>query len=187
MSQIFTVHLERPIISVRILDGYNSNAESSVTDSMNPAANVDQTMAQRDLYSEVCRTLQGLAAKLNQFYDEIFAGQKEEIAKLSVEIARKILAQKTEDGDYQIEAVVKEALGNAPTHQDAVVHLNPQDLAQCQKLQQNDEAGDLAGVKFVADANIERAECLLESPKGIITSAIDEQLERIAEALKKVK
>jgi flagellar biosynthesis/type III secretory pathway protein FliH len=187
MSRTLTVHLERPITSAGILDGYNSNAESSVTDSMNPAANVDQAIAQRDLYSEVCRTLQGLAAKLNRFYDEIFTGQKEEIAKLSVEIARKILMQKVQDGDYEIESIVKEALTNAPTHDSLVVHLNPEDLATCQKVQEDDANGTLGGIKLIADANIGRAECVLESGKGVIKSLIDEHLEQIEKALKKTE
>ena len=148
---------------------------------------IEDLKAQKNLYSEVCRTLQDLTAKLNQFYDEIFASHKEEIARLSVEIARKILMRKAEDGDYEIETIVREALKNAPTHQDLVVHLNPQDLASCQKAQQNDGSGTLAGIKFVADHNIGRAECVLESPKGIIESLIDEHLEQIGKALKKVE
>jgi len=193
MSQTLTVHLERPITSARILDGYSSNAESSVTDSMNPAANteriklIEDLEVQKSLYSEACRTLQGLVAKLNQIYDEIFTGHKEEIAKLSVEIARKILMQKIQDGDYKIESIVKETLKNAPTRQDLVVHLNPEDLADYQKAQQDDNGGTLAGVKLVADANIGRAECVLESPKGIIKSLIDEHLEQIGKALKKTE
>jgi len=193
MSQTLTVHLERPITSARILDGYSSNAESSVTDSMNPAANteriklIEDLEVQKSLYSEACRTLQGLVAKLNQIYDEIFTGHKEEIAKLSVEIARKILMQKIQDGDYEIESIVKETLKNAPTRQDLVVHLNPEDLADYQKAQQDDNGGTLAGVKLVADANIGRAECVLESPKGIIKSLIDEHLEQIGKALKKTE
>ncbi len=187
MSQTFTVHLERPITSARILDGYNSNAESSVTNSMNPAANVEQTIAQRDLYSEVCRTLQDLVAKLNQSYDEIFTGHKEEIAKLSVEIARKILMQKIQDGDYEIESIVKETLKNAPTHQDLIVHLNPEDLAVCQKAQADKDSGNLAGIKLVVDPNIGRAECVLESPKGVIKSLIEEHLEQIGKALEKAE
>ncbi len=193
MSRTVTVHLERPITTVRLLSSSGVGTDGSgVLSEGTQSADAGQINkqgldGQKGEYLQLCQILKTVVDKLNQFHDKVFAEHKEEIAKLSVEIARKILAQKTEDGDYQIEAVVKEALGNAPTHQDIVVHLNPQDLAQCQKLQQSDKAGDLAGVKFVADANIERAECLLESPKGIITSAIDEQLERIAEALKKVK
>ena len=187
MSRTLTVHLERPIISAGILDGYNSNAKSSVTDGMNPTVNVEQTTAQKNLYSDLCRTLEGLVAKVNRFYDEIFAGQKEEIAKLSVEIARKILMQKVRDGDYEIESIVKEALKNAPTHDSLVVHLNPEDLAACQKAQEDDANGTLDGIKLVADANIGRAECVLESDKGVIKSLIDEHLEQIEKALKKTE
>ena len=187
MSQTLTVHLERPVTSVRILDGYGSNAESSVTDGMNPAANVEQTTAQKNLYSDLCRTLQGLIAKVNRFYDEIFAGQKEEIAKLSVEIARKILIQKVQDGDYEIESIVKAALKNAPAHDSLVVHLNPEDLAAYRKAQDDDTDGTLGDIKLLADADIGRAECVLESDKGVIKSLVDEHLKQIEKALKKTE
>lgn len=193
MDATSAVNFAKPIKSVRILDGYSGNAKSSVTDSTNPAANTEQPestedlKAQGHLYSETCRTLQALIAKLNQFYDEIFTGHKEEIAKLSVEIARKILMQKIQDGDYEIESIVKETLKNTPTRQDLVVHLNPEDLTACQKAQADDDSEALSGIKLVTDANIGRAECMLESPKGIIKSLIDEHLEQIGKALKKTE
>jgi flagellar biosynthesis/type III secretory pathway protein FliH len=193
MPGTFAVNLSKPIKSVRILDGYSSNAKSSVTNSMNPAANteriklIEDLEVQKNLYSEACRTLQGLVAKLNQIYDEIFTRHKEEIAKLSVEIARKILMQRIQDDDYEIESIVKETLKNAPTRQDLVVHLNPEDLADCQRAQQDANGGTLAGVKLVADQNIGRAECVLQSPKGIIRSLIDEHLEQIGKALTKTE
>ena len=141
----------------------------------------------RAVFSQVNGALKGAADKLNDFCDKAFAGHKEEIAKLSVEIARKILVQKVEDGDYEIESIIKEALDNAPARQDVVVHLNPEDLSQYQKLREEDPSEDLTGIKFVPDANIGRAECLLETPKGIIESLIDRHLEQIGSALKKVK
>jgi len=95
--------------------------------------------------------------------------------------------QKVQNGDYETESIVKEALKNSPTRQDVVVHLNPEDFVQCQKAQQDEPTGALAGIKFVSDPNIGRAECLVESSKGIIESLIDEHLERIGKALKKVE
>ena len=188
MLRKLTVHLERPVTSVSILDDCSSNAESSVAGSMNTEQiRLGDLKAQKSLYSDVCRTLQDLTAKLNQFYDQIFAEQKEEIARLSVEIARRVLMQKVQDGDYKIETIVKEILKNAPTHRDIVVHLNPEDLTDCQKAQQDDSDNTLAGIKLVADVNIGRAECVLESPKGIIKSLIDEHLEQIGKALKKTE
>jgi len=191
MPNTFALNLAKPIKSVSILDGYSSNAQSSVINNMDSAVNTEQAeliedlKAQKRLFSDTCRTVQCVAAKLNQVYDEIFTEHKEEIAKLSVEIARKILMQKIQDGDYEIESIVKETLKNAPAHQDLIVYLNPEDLAVCQKAQADNDSESLVGIKFVADPNIGRAECVLESQKGIIRSLIDEHLDQIEKALKK--
>ena len=193
MPGTVTVNLAKPITSVRMLDDYHGNVESSVTGALNPATDSERARLAEDLrtqknsYSEACLTLQGVASKLNQFYDEVFADRKEEIADLSVEIARKIIMQKVEDGDYEIKSIVMEALKSTPGHQDLVVHLNSLDLAACRKVQQDDEGGELAGVKLVADQDIGRAECLIESPKGMIKSLIEEHLEQIGKALKKAE
>lgn len=185
MSRTLTVHLERPVMSAKILGNYPDGIGTGL--SGRAGVNLGTLEAQKAVFSQACQTLKGIVAKLNQFYDKIIAGHEEEIARLSVEIARKILMQKVESGDYEIESIIKEALKNAPTPQDVVVRLNPRDLVQCQKAQQDEPAGDLAGIKFVSDPNIGRAECLLESPKGIIESLINEHLERVGKALKKVE
>ncbi len=166
------LNFAKPIKSVSIPDDYGIAANLSEPHGIGS-------------FNEARSTLQGVIDRLNELYDSIFAGQREEIARLSVEIARKILTQKIENGSYQIESIVKEALKNVPTHEDLVVHLNHQDLAKCQKAQQEDATGLLAGIKFVADSNIGRAECLLETGKGIVKSLIDEHLERIGKALEK--
>ena len=183
MSRTLTVHLEKPVVSVKISDtppllsceSKNGDGEQITT---------QDSQAQKAILSQTCQTLKALTDKLNQFYDKLFAGHKEEIAKLSVEIARKILAKQVQNGDYEIESIVKEALKNAPTRQDVVVHLNPEDHILCQKAQQDEPNGALAGIKFISDPNIGRAECLLETPKGIVESLINEHLERIGKALK---
>ncbi len=193
MTGAVTVNLAKPITSVGILDNYGAGAELSGRDGVNAAANAEQIKLIQDLenqkasFSQLCQTLKGMADKLNQFCDKVFAEHREQIAGLSVEIARKILVQKIEKGDYEIESIVKETLEKAPTHQDMVVRLNPEDLVQCQKIQQDDAGGSLADIKFVADSNIGRAECVLESPKGIIESLIDGHLEQIGKALIKSK
>ena len=120
-----------------------------------------------------------MAAKLQSVYEKAIVEHRQAIAKLAVEIARKILAQKVKDGDYQIESIIQEALNNAPTRQDIVVRLNPQDLARCQQMQQQGD-GAVAGVKFVADPGIGPAQCVVETPKGKVESLIDEHLEQVA-------
>ena len=190
MSKTVTIQLENPTTSVKILSDFSADAAAfSGETEVNSSATAKQIKSMQDLetqkaaFSQACQTLKGVTDKLNEFYDKVSAEAKGEIAKLSVEIARKILVQEVKKGDYEIESIVKEALKNAPTRQDVVVHLNPEDLVQCQKAQQDDSTGTLAGIKFVSDPNIGRAECLLESPKGRIESLIEQHLEQIGKAL----
>ena len=189
MTGAVTVNLAKPITSAGILDNYGTGIELPGHSGVSAGAGTEQIKSIQNLenhkaaFSQLCQTLKCLADKLNQFYDKVFAEHREQIARLSVEIARKILVQKIEEGDYEIESIVKEALENAPTRQDMVVRLNPEDLVQCQKVQQDDAGGALDDIKFVADSNIGRAECVLESPKGIIESLIDGHLEQIGKAL----
>lgn len=194
MTMTLTVQLEKPIASAKFMDESN---DAPGVESFDYSGDVQQDNAEHILrdnsenqkkeFSQAYQAINGVVTKLNQFYEKIFSEQKEEIAKLSVEIARKVLMQKVEDGDYKIESIVKEALNNAPTKRDIVVHLNPEDLAECQKALQEEPDGESANVKFVSDSNIGRAECQLESPKGIVESLINENLERISNALRKAE
>ena len=179
MSRTVTIRLEKSIASAKLQNGASGGATTASAE----AREAELLRLQKENLAEVCKVLQDAVNKVNEFQENLFKEHKEQIAKLSVEIARKILVQKVEEKDYAIEPIIEEALKNAPTPQDVVVHLNPEDLVEYQKVQQDGATGPLAGVKFVSDPNIGRAECLLETPKGIIESLIDERLERIGKAL----
>ena len=181
MIKTFTVNLEKPITSAKFLDGTANEVGSGLPDIAQ--GNIQDKIGQIpiDSTTQINELLQACQAI------KVFANQKEEIARLSVEIARKVLMKKVEDGDYKIETIIKEALNNAPTRHDVVVHLNPKDLEECQKVQQNNPGSVMAGVKFVSDSNMGRAECLLESPKGRLESLINEHLDRISKALIKME
>lgn len=194
MSQTIAVHFDKPIMSAKVLNGNASGVGRRLSDRAGgySGANTEQILmqdveAQKAAFSQACKTLNGVIAKLNQFYDKVYVEHREEIARLSIEIANKVLMQKVQKGDYNIESIVKEALKNAPVCEEVVVHLNPDDLTQYQKLKQDGIGDTLEGIKFVADPNIGRAECLLETPKGIVKSFIKEHMEQISEALAKVE
>ena len=192
MSQTVTVQFDKPIKSAKVLDGFADVAGSQLSGPGrdDSGANNEQVLiqdleAQKAAFLQACQILNDVIARLNQFCEKLYAGHGEEIARLSVEIARKILVQKVENGDYEIESIIKEALKNAQDIQDVKVHLNPEDLAKCRKAQKDRQGGVLAGIELISDPNVGRAECLLESPKGIIKSMIDDNLERIGKALNK--
>ena len=142
---------------------------------------------QKDELARLLETVNGIADGLHKLHEQTLASNRGEIAKLAVEIARKILMYKVGKGDYEIQAIVEEALKQAPTRQNVVVRLNPEDLPRCQQLQRENPQSPLAELEFTADWSIGRGECLVETPKGIVQSFIEEHLERISEALQKVQ
>lgn len=142
--------------------------------------------AQKESLQQTCQVMQQAADQLSKTCQALFHDHRDQIAQLAVEIARRVLRQQVMDGAYDIEAIVKEALSHAPTLEGVTIRVNPGDLADCRAAQTQKKGGEVFnGIQFVADPAVGRAECVLESPRGIIQSMIDEQLLQIGEALKK--
>ncbi len=142
---------------------------------------------QKGRFSQSCQTVDAIAANLDKLYQDTMANHRADIVKLAVEIARKILKHKVSQGEYDIQAIVEEALKRAPTRQEIVIRLNPEDLPSCQRYQQENPGNSFAELVFTADWSIGRGECLVETPKGIVRSFIEEHLGHISEALQKVE
>ena len=202
MPEMQTVQLAHPLSAARLADAagdsiaagqgvWDSRHEAepglpratsqSAREKLQQAEDCEQELAQS------CKLVKGIADKLNNVYEETIGRNRSDIARLAVEIARKILMRETDSGHYTMQAIVEEALKCAPTRQNIVVRVNPQDLPSCQRLQQDDAGGPLAGLEFLADGSIARADCLIETPKGIVKSFVEERLQRIGEALMQVE
>jgi len=202
MPGLLTIQLARRIAAVRIpmaaAQGDDASASSQSPDTLaadrienliqaeraRMAAELDR---QKNQFSQSCQTVNAIAANLEKLYQETLAGNPADIVKLAVEIARKIVHHKVAQGDYDIQAIVEEALKRAPTRQEIVIRLNPEDLGPCQRYQQENPGNPFAELTFTADWSIGRGECLVETPKGIVKSFIEEHLEHIREALLKVE
>ena len=181
MEQSVTVHLEKSVTSVQLLEHLPGGDFTQIED----AGATGSLELQKQQLDQLCLNLQEVVNRLNDSYKKIFSEHKEQIVKLSVEIARKILVQKQEEGQYQIESIIQEALKQAPSLENVTIYLNPNDLANWQKAQQEGCGNIPEEVNLVADADIGAAECRIETPKGVIESIIEKHLERIEEALKK--
>ena len=184
MSGTLTINLDRAIRSAT-LSGARPTA--SANNGAGSVSSGGESEAQTASFLQINGALQDAVGKLNAFYEGAFVEHKEQISRLAVEIARKILVGKVEEGDYEIESIIKEAINNSPAQRDIVVRLNPEDLSQYEQLLEDGSIEGLSGVRFVADANIGRAECVLETPKGIIESLLEQHLEQVGKALKGVK
>ena len=197
MARSIRIQLPRQVQSVNMVDQGGTPLPTPEPDRTDPppvettgvsaeetAAIVDGLQAQ---LAQTCQVLNSVAAKLKEFHERSLASHSEDIARLSIEIARKILAQKVQEHDYEIVSIVQEALNTAPAHSEMTVHVHPDDLAPCQALQQEQPDSALAQIKFLADPAVPPAECRVETPTGSVKSCISEQLEQISNALLKAE
>jgi len=201
MPEMLTINLAQPIAAVRIIHGADAvvndrRAPQSVQDrpgaaeaamQANPYSSAEEREQQQAEIAALCRTVGSIADSLRKLHEGLLANNHTEIAGLAIEIARKILMHKVAKGEYDIQAIVTEALKRAPTRRNIVVRLNPEDLPRCRKLQEEGPENPFTELELTADWSIGRGECLIETPKGIVKSFIEEHLERIGEALQKVE
>lgn len=200
MSEALTINLPKPVAGLRLIDepGHEASPQAppmaaEVQPGQPGVAQADERPVseamkkqQNDL-TQLCQTVNGLAVKLNDLHQQTVAHHRSDIARLAVEIARKILTHKVNKGEYDIQTIIDEALKRAPTRQNLVVRVNPEDLATCQQFQQENPGTQFAELDLVADWSIARADCLVETPKGIVKSFVEEHLTRIGEALEKAQ
>lgn len=201
MSQTLTINLACPIVTAHAVAGPGGNGtggsgavrttEAVVDQGLSEAAkereSVRQAEQQKQHLAQLCQLVDSIIGKLNDLHDQTVARHRAEIARLAVEIARKILACRVGKGDYDMQPVIEEALKRAPARQEIAIRVNPEDLPQCQQLQRDNPNGQFAELNFVADWSIARADCLVETPKGIVKSFVEEHLARIAEALERAQ
>lgn len=183
MGQPLTIHLDRPVSTVQVRSGALQPAEGSGGGAVRDRS--AQVEALRRELQQALRALQGALESVSTLKETVFKDAEEQLLALAVEIARKVLMQEIQAQRYQIEPIVKEALAHVPPHQEVSVHLNPQDLSQCQTALEAQGAGGGASVRFVSDPAVPRAECVLRTAQGLVVSSMEGHLQSIAEALTK--
>jgi flagellar biosynthesis/type III secretory pathway protein FliH len=179
MVQTLTINLERPVASVRILNDCGILSEDAAANDINISVELSR---QTENLAQAAAAVSAVAAKLNAFLENEIRQHNQQIAKLAVEIARKVLVQEVSQGHYKIETIIQEALRNAPSRQNISVHLNPEDAASYQALEQNGTRL-FDGIKIETDPNVKPADCVVITPRGLVESFMETHLLHIAEAL----
>lgn len=188
MDSAIAVNLGRPVEKVSVLGGNlgpGATGRNLPDGSVEQNGSIEMPAAKNNEIMRLSETLRNVISQLNELRSDILAAHKEEIAKLSVQIARRILEQKIEQQDYEIESIVRQALEGVEVSEEVVVHLNPQDHDRMERFLKESQPETFKGVVFVADGKIAAAECVIQTPRGAIESLIEAKLERMAEALSK--
>ncbi len=186
MPQTLTVQLPGKLRAVKVLgtspaDGLAGSADAAELTPQQMQVVLDAEIAKA---KQARRALENALEQVGQLQVQLLKDAEQQLLQLSVDIAQKILAQEIQTQQYQIEPIVKEALQHAPPRTDVVVHLHPDDYAQCEMARQAEKNGQSGGTTFLADPNINRAECILETSQGTVESRIETHLENIVEVFK---
>jgi flagellar biosynthesis/type III secretory pathway protein FliH len=199
MAATVTITFPRPITAIDMSDAASDPTRIDTAQAapptgsppvQDPTPTGEQSPQGRQQAGDIsrhCGTINSIAAKLKDLYEESVSRNRSDIAKLAVEIARKILKSQVDRGDYNIQSIVEEALRRAPTRQNIIIRVNPEDVVACQQLQKDNPNSPLSELDFAADWSIARADCIVETPKGVVRSFVEEHLARIGEALERAQ
>lgn len=188
MPAQLAVRLPGPLRRVVVAGGGDAATSQPASGSADLQARLAAaTQAQAAKLKTAIAGVEQAAAELNGARMGFLKEAESQVVELSLAIARKVLMQEIQDGRYKIEPLVREALLSVPARQDVVVHLNPDDHAQCDMVR---DAGttDKAGiVRFVADPSVQRGGCLLETPDGVVEATLETNMESVTEALRSLQ
>ena len=173
--QPLKIKLDVPIQSVSLTNGRPA---------ANPASGQTEALGQQiKKAASLCSALQSAMAQVEQLSRDVFVSHREQIVRLSIEIAAKILAKDIHQRSYEIEQIVLHALAQIPAAQRFTIRLHPEDLAVWQQAAAKDTLPSLENILCIGDPSIGRAECIVETDQGVVEYLIEEQLKQVATAL----
>ncbi|MHC4294646.1 MAG: FliH/SctL family protein [Planctomycetota bacterium] len=177
-SEEITISSGQPLASVQVV-GINGGGAQE------PAQTQDALNAEKAQLRSALAALQQGAGKLAELSDQITGELEQQLLDLAVEIAGKVLMQEIQAERYNVEPLVKEALSHFSNTSQIVVHLHPEDYAQCELAKQSQDTAEGGGVRFVSDPGVRRAQCILETSDAMVESSVESHLEDVAETLKR--
>lgn len=184
MAEPLTIRLPGNLDAISVQASAEAPGESIARAEEQIALSQTRLDAERAEVSQAHTALQDALAQFNQLRADMLQEAEDQLVDLAVEIARKIMAQEIQAEKHQIDPIVKEALSNVPACKEVVVRLHAEDLSRCELAEQSDGDSPGQSLRFVADPNVPRAGCVLETSQGIVESAPEPQLARVAQALK---
>lgn len=115
--------------------------------------------------------------------EEVYQNSEQEMIKLVVTIARKIIHREVSTDRTIILDLIKAALAYVADHEEIKVRFNPSDLELASQYRKDWLAG-MEKVRFESDATIPRGDAVVESNCGIIECGIEKHLQEVEEALR---
>ena len=161
-------------------------------------AEAERIVATAKADAEALRTKaheEGHAAGLAEWTDKVMAAARAEaerkertrddLVRLSIRIARKIIGREIESVDRTASDLVVQAVRGLHHEGRIRVHLRPEDLEKVQRERGRlvDEIGGHVEIELVQNPDIASGGCRVETPFGIVDASLETQLRVLEDAL----
>jgi flagellar assembly protein FliH len=137
---------------------------------------------------EIASATEGLVESLRQFAerkDGLFTQAESDLLKLSLVIARKVVAREVAADAHVTAANVKRCLEMLSQRKNLVIRVAPGTLAVVEEAlpEMGRKLGDLSSVKVLADESVSPGGCLVTGESGMIDATMESQLEEVERVL----
>jgi flagellar assembly protein FliH len=177
MAATITLQIGKTIGSIQTL------APAEAAQKATAAIDAKEIVGLKNRLESLCQTV-NLAARETEMYGQrLFAAHREQIVRLAIQIASRILVREIEQGQYQIERILTEAIATTPGGSILEIRINPDDLKTYDELVKAGTAGIEANIKLTADWSIGKAECVVVTTEGLVECTMQEHLRQIDAAL----
>jgi type III secretion protein L len=117
--------------------------------------------------------------------ERLAASYEQELMRLSIRIAEKIIGEELRTRPETIVSIVRESLHSVRHERHLVIQVNPQEADEVR--QRLDRLHEVVGpgrqFQVVADASVTRGGCMVETELGVIDARLETQLKCLEDAL----
>lgn len=123
--------------------------------------------------------------RANQKYKESIVEAEQEIIRISLAVAKKILAREIEYNPMVVLPIVKAAIEKVRDQQQVVVRVNPDDFELVTQAKRDLQRilGRENAISIVDDHTIDPGGCIVDTPYGTVDASIDSQFAAIESAI----
>lgn len=168
----------------QILSGAEDQAESIVSKA-EADADAIRAKAKDEGYEAGLGELHDLIAEFREQRKKLLEDSRDDILKLAVKIAGKILGREVEQSEDALTDIVLRAMRGIGTEKRIEVRVSPDDLKAIRKNRKKllDEVGPNKEIELREDPTVTPGGCIVESDLGIIDARLETQLRVLERAL----
>lgn len=131
--------------------------------------------------TKVAQALERSMAELGRFQKQLIVESEKQVAKLAIEIAKKIVRREVRIDDQIILAMIKVALSYVGDARKMRIRVNPEDLQVVRQSlpQMTDFESAATAPELIGDPAVERGGFVIESDAGMVDARLGQQFQEI--------